>query len=103
MKSIGIEHVFSIPLRPHINGGGENSVKQVKRILHQAIVHLWATGRANWDMILPQSIATLNSYCPLGSLLSRQNLCFNPYYGGYKQTIQYNNDFLSYFIFNATN
>ena len=63
MKSNGINHVFSTPLRPQSNGQAENSVKQVKRVLHQAILHFRAQGRANWDVVLPQSIATLNSYC----------------------------------------
>ena len=39
MKSIGIEQVFSILLRPQSNDRAENSVKQVKRVLHQAILH----------------------------------------------------------------
>ena len=104
MKSIGIEHVFSIPLRPQSNGHAENLVKQVKRVLHQAILHFGAKGRANWDMILPQSVATLNSYCPPGSLISRQNLCFNSHYGGYIRTIQYNNElFFTYIVLNSTN
>ena len=33
MKSIGIEHVFSIPLRPQSNGHAGNSVKQVSNVL----------------------------------------------------------------------
>ena len=92
MNSIGIEHVFSTPLWPQSNGRAKNSVKQVKRVLHQAILHFGAQGKANWDVLLPQSVATLNSYCPAGSSMSRQNLCFNPHYGGYIRTIQYNNE-----------
>ena len=95
MKSIGIEHVFSIPLRPQSNGRAKNSVKEVKRVLHQAILHFGAQGKANLDDILPQSVATLNSYCLPGSLMSRQNLCFNPLYGGYIRTTQYNNELFS--------
>ena len=86
---------FSTPPWPQSNGCAENSVKQVKRILHQAILHFGAQGKANWDVPLPQSEATLNSYCPPGSLMSRQNLCFNPHYGGYIRTIQYNNELFS--------
>ena len=82
-------------MRPKSNGRAKNSVKQVKRVLHQAIFHFGAKGRANWDIILPQSVATLNSYWPPGSLISRQNLCFNPHYGGYIRTIQYNNELFS--------
>ena len=95
MSFIGVEHVFSTPLRPQSNGREENSVKQVKRVLHQAILHYGIQGKANWDILLPQTIATLNSYCPPSSTMSRQNLCFNPHYGGYIRTIQYNNELFS--------
>ena len=103
MNSIGVEHVFSTPLRPQSNGRAENSVKQVKRVLHQAILHYGTQGKANWDVLLPQSIATLNNYCPQGSTMSRQNLCFNPHYGGYIRTIQYNNEHFTNIILNAAN
>ena len=99
MSSIGIEHVFSTPLRPQSNGRAENSVKQVKRVLHQAILHFGAQGKANWDVLLPQSVATLNSYCPPGSLMSRQNSCFIPHYGGYIRTIPYNNKLFLHILY----
>ena len=62
MSSTGIEHVFSVPLRPQSNGRADNSVKQVKRLLNQAILHFGTTGRPNWDIVLPQL-----SYNPPGS------------------------------------
>ena len=95
MSSTGIEHVFSVPLRPQSNGRAENSVKQIKRLLNKAILHFGTTGRSNWDIVLPQCIATLNSYNPPGSTMSRQNLCFNPHFIGYIRTIQYNQELFS--------
>ena len=95
MSWLGIHHVYSTPLCPQSNGQAENAVKQVKRILHQAILTLGPSGKANWDIVLPQCLATLNNYCPLGYLLSRQNLCFNPHFLGYICTIQYNQELFS--------
>ena len=64
-------------------------------MLNQAILHFGTKGCSNWDIVLPQCIATLNSYNPPGSVMSRQNLCFNPHFRGYIRTIQYNNELFS--------
>ena len=75
--------------------GRKSSVKQVKQLLHQAILTFGSTGCYNWDVVLPQCLATLNSYNPPGSTMSRQNLCFNPHFKGYIRTIQYNQELFS--------
>ena len=53
MTSIDVEHVFSTPLQPQSNGHAENSVKQIKRVLHQAILHYGSQDKANWDILSP--------------------------------------------------